>query len=127
MADLRANRGRPSSGSSPLIILTTTGAKTGRRFEKPVCVVEDGSDVIVAATAGGQPKHPLWYSNLVANPELTVEYLGETYQARASTVPNSTDRDRLFERMSHEITGIYGYQDRCREQRQIPIVRLERI
>ena len=97
------------------------------RHTKVAALLDPKKTFCLARNASGQPKHPLWYSNLVANPELTVEYLGETYQARASTVPNSTDRDRLFERMSHEITGIYGYQDRCREQRQIPIVRLERI
>jgi deazaflavin-dependent oxidoreductase (nitroreductase family) len=124
--DLRANSGRTSDGNV-LVILETVGAKTGRTHLKPVCVREDGADLIVAATAGGQPKHPQWYPNLVAHPEIRVEYLGESYRVRATTEPNSLERNRLFELMSREIPGIYGYQDRCREQRQIPIVRLQRI
>ena len=51
---------------------------------------------------------------------------GESFQATASVVPNSTDRDRLFQLLSEEITDLYRYQDRCRDTRQIPIVRLRR-
>jgi deazaflavin-dependent oxidoreductase (nitroreductase family) len=125
MADLRANGGRTAAGQV-LVILEITGEKSGRQLFKPVCVREDGADLVVAASAGGQPRHPQWYRNLVSNPALTVEYLGESYQATASTVANSTDRDRLFQLLSEEITGLYGYQDRCGDTRQIPIVRLRR-
>ena len=125
MADLRAHGGRTASGQV-LVILTIAGAKTGRTHDKPVCVGEDGSDLVVAASAGGQPGHPQWYRNLVAHPNITVEYLGRSFPVVASTVPNSPDRDRLFQLMSEQITGLYGYQDRCRDTRQIPIVRLRR-
>ncbi|MCW2540814.1 MAG: nitroreductase family deazaflavin-dependent oxidoreductase [Frankiales bacterium] len=126
-AELRANGGRNAAGNANLVVLTTTGRKSGRRHVKPLCARADGTDVIIAGTAGGQPAHTQWYLNLVANPEVTVEFLGETYQAVASTVENSLDRDRLFALIGEEIIGIYGYQDRCRETRQIPIVRLQRI
>jgi deazaflavin-dependent oxidoreductase (nitroreductase family) len=89
-------------------------------------VREDNGDLFVAASAGGQPRHPQWYRNLLAHPSLTVEYLGVTSSATASTLANDEDRDRLFQLLSEEITGLYGYQDRCRDTRQIPIVRLER-
>jgi deazaflavin-dependent oxidoreductase (nitroreductase family) len=125
LAELRANRGRTASGQT-LVILTITGSRTGTRRDKPVCVRADGDDLVVAGSAGGQARHPQWYLNLVSNPELTVEYLGETYRAVADTVPNSVDRDRLFQMLSEEITGLYGYQDRCRDSRQIPIVRIHR-
>ena len=125
MADLRANGGK-TTGGGVLVILEITGEKSGRQIFKPVCVREDGGDLVVAASAGGQPRHPQWYRNLVSNPSLRVEYLGESYQATASTVANSADRDRLFQLLSEEITGLYGYQDRCRDTRQIPIVRLQR-
>jgi deazaflavin-dependent oxidoreductase (nitroreductase family) len=126
MADLRAHGGKTTSGQT-LVILTITGAKSGRQRDKPVCVREDGADLVIAASAGGQYAHPQWYSNLVAHPELTVEYLGESYPATASTVANGPDRDRLFQMLSEEITDLYGYQDRCRDSRQIPVVRLQRI
>jgi deazaflavin-dependent oxidoreductase (nitroreductase family) len=127
MADLRAGHGRNSRGNRNLVILTTTGRKSGRKHDKPMCARTDGVDLIIAGTAGGQPAHTQWYLNLVANPEVTVEFLGETYDAIASTVENSLDRDRLFALMGEEILGIYGYQDRCRDTRQIPIVRLRRV
>jgi deazaflavin-dependent oxidoreductase (nitroreductase family) len=91
-----------------------------------VCVREDGPDLVIAASAGGQPRHPQWYQSLVAHPEITVEYLGESYPAVASTVANGLDRDRLFHMLSEEIVGLYEYQDRCRDSRQIPLIRLRR-
>jgi len=123
MAQLRANDGRTDSGQV-LVILAIKGKVSGTVRHKPVCVCEDGADLVVAASAGGQPRHPQWYSNLMAHPEVGVEYLGRSFEATASTVPNGPERDRLFEAMSAEITDLYGYQDRCRETRQIPIVRL---
>jgi deazaflavin-dependent oxidoreductase (nitroreductase family) len=125
VAEVRANAGRRDD-SMAIVILHTIGEVSGRVHLKPVCVSEDGTDLIVAATAGGQPRHPQWYANLEAQPDITVEYMGETLPVRAELVPNSPARDRLFERMQKEIPGIYGYQDRCRETRQIPIVRLVR-
>jgi deazaflavin-dependent oxidoreductase (nitroreductase family) len=123
MGELRASGGRTRAGQT-LVILGITGTKTGHRHDKPVCVREDGSDLVVAASAGGQPKHPQWYGNLVAHPDIMVEYLGESFAATTSTVPNSPDRDRLVQMLSEEITDLYGYQDRCRDSRQIPIIRI---
>jgi deazaflavin-dependent oxidoreductase (nitroreductase family) len=127
IANFREQNGKPEGDGMPLVLLTTTGARTGNPHTTPVCVREDGDDLIVAGSKGGMPDHPQWYKNLVANPEVTVEYLGDTYRARATTVTNNADRDRLFEMMSAVIVGMYGYQDRCRDHRQIPIVRLDRI
>ena len=127
IADYRANGGRPSDGGMPLVVITTTGAKTGNLHTTPVCVRDDDGVLVVAGSMGGMRKHPQWYRNLQADPELTVEYLGETYRARAELVPNSQDRNRLFDMMSEVIIGLYGYQDRAAEHRQIPIIRLARI
>jgi deazaflavin-dependent oxidoreductase (nitroreductase family) len=127
MSDLRANAGRSSNGAPPLVIITTIGAKSGNPHATPICVREDGDRLVVAGSAGGRAVHPQWYKNLLANPEITVEYLGDSYQARATTVTNSLDRNRLFDMMSEVIDGLYRYQDRCRDHRQIPIVSLDRI
>jgi deazaflavin-dependent oxidoreductase (nitroreductase family) len=126
MAELRAQGGRTASGQV-LVILTFVGARTGREYQKPVCVREDGDDLVVAASAGGQANHPQWYQNLTACPEITVEYLAESYRVAVSNVANGPDRDRLFGLLSQEIKGLYEYQDRCRDTRQIPVVRLRRI
>jgi deazaflavin-dependent oxidoreductase (nitroreductase family) len=127
IAELRANAGQSGASAAPLVLLTTAGAKSGNPHTTPVCVREDNGRLVVAGSAGGRAVHPQWYKNLVANPELTVEYLGDTYQARASTVPNSIDRNRLFDMMSEVIDGLYRYQDKCRDQRQIPIISLDRL
>jgi deazaflavin-dependent oxidoreductase (nitroreductase family) len=127
IAELRANGGRTAAGNANLVIITTTGRKSGQRYEKPLCARADAGNVIIAGTAGGQPAHTQWYLNLVSNPEVSVEFGGEAYQAVASTVPNGPDRDRLFALIGEEITGIYGYQDRCRDTRQIPIIALRRV
>jgi F420H(2)-dependent quinone reductase len=126
IAEHRANGGKRPDGGMPFVLITTTGTSTGRQYTKPVCVREDGDDLVIAGSKGGSRRHPQWYRNLQANPELTVEYLGDTYQARAELVPNSPDRNRLFDMMSEVIIGLYGYQDRCAEFRQIPVIRLIR-
>ncbi len=126
MAELRAHGGTSGTGQV-LVILAVTGPRSGRLIHKPMCVREDGTDLVVAASAGGQPRHPQWYRNLVVNPQVAVEYLGESFPATASVVPNSTDRDRLFQLLSEEIIGLYDYQDQCRDARQIPIIRLQRV
>src|SRR5664279_562225 len=78
ISELRANDGRTSDGAETFVIITTTGAKTGRTHVKPLCVRVYGADLIIAGTAGGQPNHTQWYLNLVVHPALTVEHLGET-------------------------------------------------
>lgn len=126
MAELRASGGRTAAGNV-LVILHTIGARSGREREIPVCVREDGDDLVVVASAGGQPTHPQWYSNLVAHPEIVVEYMGESFRVQASVEQNSRERDHLFSLLNREVTGLYEYQDRCRNDRQIPIVRLQRL
>lgn len=128
IAEYRATGGKTADGGMPLVLLTTTGNKSGNEHTTPVCVREDTDGVlVVAGSKGGMKDHPQWYKNLQAKPELTVEYLGETYQATAVVQPNTTDRDRLFGMMSEVIHSLYQYQDKCRNHRQIPVMRLERI
>jgi deazaflavin-dependent oxidoreductase (nitroreductase family) len=119
--------GGTNEAEAALVLLTTTGARTGKAHTTPVCVQDDGNRLIVAGTMGGRPMHPQWYRNLLANPELTVEYRGNVYRAKATTLLNGPDRDAMFARMSEVIPGIYGYQDRAAPFRQIPIVALESI
>lgn len=127
IANYRATGGKPAEGQFPLVLLTTKGAKTGKEHTTPVCVREYEGKLVVAGSMGGRPTHPQWYKNIVAaDGELTVEYLGDTYRAKATVVPNSLERNVLFDMMSEVIVGLYGYQDKCRDQRQIPVLLLER-
>ena len=75
--------GRPAN--RPLLLLTTTGARSGQPHTTPLNYSTDATRLVVIASKGGSPTHPDWYRNLVANPEVTLEVGGETFRARAST------------------------------------------
>ena len=73
--ELRANAGvcgGPFEGA-PMVLITMTGAKSGRELCSPLVHTTDGDDVIIIASKGGAPEHPNWYHNLIANPSVTVE------------------------------------------------------
>ena len=75
IADIRAN-GRPTSGyfeGRPVMVLTTTGAKSGEPREAVVTFSRDGDDYVVVGSKSGEPEDPAWFTNLVANPVVTVE------------------------------------------------------
>ncbi|TME01188.1 MAG: nitroreductase family deazaflavin-dependent oxidoreductase, partial [Chloroflexi bacterium] len=79
--DFRANRGKnggPFAGR-PLLLLTTTGAKSGQRRTTPMMFIPDGDRLLVIASNVGAPAHPDWYRNLVAHPDVTVEVGAETF------------------------------------------------
>ena len=121
IADFRA-RGGPPEGR-PLLLLTTTGARTGRPHTAPMMYVLDGDRLLVIASNAGAPRHPDWYRNLVAHPEVTVEAAGQTYAATA-VVLTGAERDRLFARI------VEGYPFFADHQagivRRIPVVALVR-
>lgn len=70
---------------APVIILTTTGAKTGRIRRTPLIRVRDGDSYLVVASMGGAPSHPQWYLNLTANPDVTVQDRADVHELRART------------------------------------------
>src|SRR5689334_18048417 len=84
--EYRANRGNPDSPfkNRPLLLLTTTGAKSGQQRTTPMMYVRDGDRLLVIASNAGAPKHPDWYRNLLANPQVTVELGNETFEATAT-------------------------------------------
>ncbi|MFE0401451.1 nitroreductase/quinone reductase family protein [Streptomyces nigra] len=125
--EFRANKGRvggPFEGGR-LLLLTTTGARTGRPHTTPVAYLPDGGErVLVIASAAGSPKHPAWFHNLVAHPEVTVEAGAFTYPARA-VVLEGEERDRAFARAVEAEPGWAAYQERT--ERVIPVVALYEI
>jgi len=123
IADIRAN-GRPTSGyfeGQAVMILTTTGAKSGESREAVVTFTRDGGDYIVVGSKSGAPEDPAWFANLVANPVVTIETDGQTFKATA-TVAEGADRDALWDRhlVEHPQFGEYP----SKTDRIIPIARL---
>jgi deazaflavin-dependent oxidoreductase (nitroreductase family) len=124
IADIRAN-GHPTSGyfeGRPVMILTTTGAKSGEPRTAVVSFSRDGDDYVVVGSKGGEPEDPAWFTNLRANPVVTVEADGLTFQASA-TVAEGTDRDALWDRHVAEHPQFAEYPSKT--DRIIPIARLK--
>jgi deazaflavin-dependent oxidoreductase (nitroreductase family) len=124
IAEFRANGGVVRSRRWPVILLTTTGARTGRQHITPLNFSEDGERLVVIASKGGSGTHPDWYLNLVANPAVTIEHGSETFHAQAR-VTDEPERTRLFDRQAQVMTFFDGYRKRVRA-RQIPVVVFER-
>ncbi|GIJ26712.1 cation-binding protein [Micromonospora qiuiae] len=122
--EFRANAGRvggPFEGAR-LILLTTTGARSGTRHTTPVAYLPDGGQrILVIASAAGADRHPQWYRNLVADPQVTVEDGTFTYPARAEVLTGA-ERDRLFARAVQADPRWADYQ--ARTSRVIPVVAL---
>lgn len=123
IADIRAN-GRPTSGyfeGRPVMVLTTTGAKSGQPREAVVTYSRDGDDYIVVGSKSGMPDDPAWFTNLRTNPVVTVETDGRTFQARA-TVAKGADRDALWDQHVAEHVQFAEYPSKT--DRIIPMARL---
>ncbi|NEB03877.1 nitroreductase/quinone reductase family protein [Streptomyces sp. SID13726] len=125
--EFRANHGRvggPFEGGR-LILLTTTGARTGTPHTTPVGYLPDGGDrILVIASAGGSSRHPDWYRNLVAHPQVTVDSGVFTYEARAEVLRDEA-RDQAFARAVEADRGWAAYQEKT--DRIIPVVALHEI
>jgi deazaflavin-dependent oxidoreductase (nitroreductase family) len=107
----------------PVVLLTTTGAKSGQPRTTPVGYARDGDDLIIIASAGGAPTHPDWYYNLVAHPMVTVELGPETFQARA-TVAEGEERERLYTLVA--LTPGFSNPEE-KTTRRIPVIILTRL
>jgi deazaflavin-dependent oxidoreductase (nitroreductase family) len=123
IAEVRAT-GR-TSRRYPVVLLTTTGARSGRPHVTPLNFSQDGERLVVIASKGGSASHPHWYLNLVANPEVTVEHAGATFRARA-IVASEPERTRLFDAQARLMPFFDGYRRRVRS-REIPVVVFERL
>ena len=127
IVDFHANGGQITSGpfaGRPVLLLTTTGAKSGQPRLAPLVYSRDGDAYVIVASKGGAPAHPAWYQNLLAHPVVTVEVGGETFEARAR-VTERTERDRLFAQRAATNPNFADYQQRT--TRVIPVVLLERL
>jgi deazaflavin-dependent oxidoreductase (nitroreductase family) len=121
----RADNGRLDNQGreQPLLLLTTTGARSGQPRVAPLVFTRSGEHYVVIASKGGSPSHPDWYHNLVSNPTVTVEVGGETFPARAR-VAEGDEHDALYAAQAREMPNFAEYQ--LKTSRKIPVVVLER-
>jgi deazaflavin-dependent oxidoreductase (nitroreductase family) len=121
--EFRANGGTVASmGGAPLLILHTTGAKTGQERLSPLMYREEGDDLVIFASYAGAPSHPAWFRNLQANPEATIEIGGETRAVRAR-VAEGEEHDRIWAQQKAEWPQFGEYEEKT--DRTIPVVILE--
>jgi deazaflavin-dependent oxidoreductase (nitroreductase family) len=124
--EFRENGGKvgPPFEGADMILLTHKGAKSGVERTTPLVTSEDNGKLIVIASAAGAPKHPDWYHNLVANPEITVEHGTDTFQVRAVEQPEP-ERRRLYDKQAEIMPGFKEYE--AKTDRVIPVFVLEPI
>jgi deazaflavin-dependent oxidoreductase (nitroreductase family) len=109
---------------TPLLLLTTTGARSGEPRTMPVMYLADGERLVVFAANGGRPHHPGWYHNLLAAPTAHVEVGTDAYAVTASEAEGA-ERERLWSRQLTTAPYFAGFQDRA-GKRRIPVVVLTR-
>ena len=124
--EFRANHGKVSGqlANMPVLLLTMTGARSGRTLTTPLVYTTDGDRLVVIASFAGAPKHPAWYHNLLANPEATVEVGSERFRVKA-TVTAGEERQRLFDLQATQMPIFVEYQQKT--NRQIPVLVLTRL
>jgi deazaflavin-dependent oxidoreductase (nitroreductase family) len=104
-----------------LLILHTTGAKSGKEHVNPVATIREDGHYIITASKGGAPSNPDWYYNLVANPRVTIEVGSETLKAHAE-VTKEPERTALYSEMADQYAGFKKYEHKT--DRVIPVIKL---
>jgi deazaflavin-dependent oxidoreductase (nitroreductase family) len=105
--------------AAPVLLLTTTGRKTGKRRTTPLLYGEDAGRYVVVASVGGAPKHPAWYLNLRGNAEAIIQVGSRTLTVRADTA-SPEEHARLWALMTQLYPGYDDYQ--AKTNREIPVV-----
>jgi len=122
--EFRTNGGKVGGQfeGAPLLLLHTTGAKSGQARVNPVMYLADGDDYVVFASKAGAPTSPDWYHNLLANPRASIEVGDQTVNVVARVADGET-RERLWSRQKELYPGFADYE--AKTTRQIPVVILE--
>jgi deazaflavin-dependent oxidoreductase (nitroreductase family) len=123
--EFRANDGKvggPFEGAT-IVLLQTTGAKSGQPRVHPVVYRTDGGRMYVFASKAGAPTNPDWYYNLVAHPDISVEVGSDTFDVTATEIKGA-ERDRIYADQAREFPGFADYQ--ANTDRVIPVIALDR-
>jgi len=123
--EFRANAGHVggSWAGRDLLLLTTSGRKSGKQYTTPIVVTRDGDRLLVYASQGGAPEHPDWYLNLLADPQVVIEVGSERYAATATPLEGE-ERDREYAAQAERFPQFADYQEKT--ERVIPVVALRR-
>ena len=126
ITEFRANNGKVGGyfANASMLLLTSTGAKSGQTRTSPLVHTTDGERIVIVASKGGAPTNPDWYHNLLAHPIATVEIGTERFQMRAS-VTAEPERTRLYAKMVEVMPGFADYERNT--SRKIPVFTLERV
>lgn len=108
--------------NNDMLLLTTIGARTGKRHIVPLLYLSEEGRYVVIASYGGRPQHPDWYTNLVADPEVVVQIGGRRFAATARTA-DPVERAALWPRIVDAYRGYAEYQ--ARTDREVPVVYLD--
>jgi deazaflavin-dependent oxidoreductase (nitroreductase family) len=121
--EFRANAGKVGGRfeGKTLLLLHTTGAKSGKERVNPAAYVRDGDKYVVIASKGGAPTNPDWYFNILAHPRLTVEVGTETFPVEAKVI-EEPERTRLYNKMVEMMPAFDDY--RRNTTRKIPVIEL---
>jgi len=123
--EFRANGGRVGGffKNAILLLLHTTGAKSGLERVNPVMCLPEGDKIIIIASKAGAPTHPDWYYNLRAHPEVIVELGREKFQAMA-TITEEPERTKLYNKVAAKYENFLEYEQKT--TRVIPVITLTR-
>jgi deazaflavin-dependent oxidoreductase (nitroreductase family) len=124
--EFRANHGQVGGGfaGAPMVLLTTTGAKSGQKRVNPLVALVQGDQLYVIASKAGAPTSPDWYHNLLANPAVEVEFGDDRFGATAVPITTGPERDRLYAAQVAVQPGFADYEKST--TRVIPVVELRR-
>lgn len=127
IAEFRANGGKVGGyfEGANMLLLHTTGAKSGQERINPLVYAPDGDNLVIIASKGGADANPDWYYNLLANPTASVEVGSEQFQVQATSVTEEPERSRLYAKMVEHREGFAEYEQKT--NRKIPAVVLEHV
>ena len=123
--EFRANEGKVGGffTGKPVLLLHHTGAKSGTTRVNPLMYRKEGDSYVVFASKGGAPRHPDWFHNLKANPDVKVEVGGESPLEATARIAGPEERETLYAKQVEEYPQFGEYQEQTR--RKIPVIVLE--
>jgi deazaflavin-dependent oxidoreductase (nitroreductase family) len=124
--EFRENGGKVGGmfANMELVLLHTTGAKSAQPRINPLAFTRDDDRIVIIASKGGAPSNPDWYYNILAKPDVSLEFGNETFPAHATVYTEGAERDRLYAQMAAQYPNFAEYEQKT--TRKIPVVVLTR-